>query len=465
MKTRLAVVSLGCEKNLVDTENMVGMLKGGDFEIIPDPAEAELILINTCSFIKAAKEEAIDCIIELAGYKETGMCRGLIVAGCLAQRYGLELVSEMPEIDALIGTGSFHRIGKVCSDLMNHRVEMRGQKKLIYLEDPDKLFPPYSSRITSGPSHRAYVKIAEGCDNRCSYCLIPALRGSLKSRPLEEIVEEVRQLSRLGVKEINLIAQNVNQYGFDNPSGPRLVDLLRELVPVDGIKWIRLLYLYPADISMELLQFIDGEVKICRYLDIPFQHCCDSILKAMNRRGGRLFLEEMIARIREIVPGISLRSTFIVGFPGETEEEFEDLLSFVSKARFDHLGAFKYSREEGTPAAELPGQISEKVKTQRLKRLMKLQREISSSINAAKIGSDEIVMIDGFSEDVSYLLVGRTQGQAPEVDGLVYLDEGEHQPGLLAKVQITHALDYDLVGKVIQEESRTNDSCLSRGTT
>lgn len=452
MKTRVAVVSLGCEKNLVDTENMLGILEEDGFEIVQDLAEAELILINTCSFVKAAKEEAIDKIIELGHYKKQGACRGLIVAGCLAQRYGKDLLKEMPEIDALIGTGSFNKIGEVCLNLTNN-IRKTKRKRALYLEEPSSLFAPFSSRILSGSTHRAFVKIAEGCNNRCSYCLIPSLRGPLKSRPPEEIVEEVNGLSHLGVKEINLIAQNLNQYGFDNPEGPQVVDLLRRLVSIEGIRWIRLLYLYPADISKELLEFMASEEKMCRYLDVPLQHCNDRILTAMNRRGGRLFLEELMQKLRESLPDISLRTTFIVGFPGETEEEFEELLGFISKIRFDHLGAFCYSREEGTAAAQLPGQISERVKKQRFNRLLKLQKEISHAKNLAKVGNIEEVMVEGFSEDVSYLLLGRTQGQAPDVDGVVYLDEGECRPGLFTKVRITHALDYDLVGKVIEAES------------
>lgn len=452
MKTKVAVVSLGCEKNLVDTENMLGLLQRDGFEITRDPDLAELILINTCSFVKAAKEEAIDKIIELGHYKEKGQCQGIIVAGCLAQRYGKELLKEMPEVDALVGTGSFYKIGEVCLNLINNAGKRKG-KRALYLEEPGSLFAPFSSRLLSGPSHRAFVKVAEGCDNRCSYCLIPSLRGPLKSRPVEEIVGEVTRLSHLGVKEINLIAQNLNQYGFDNPGGSKIVDLLKRLVSVGGVRWIRLLYLYPADISEDLLQFMASEEKMCRYLDVPLQHCNDRILKAMHRRGGRLFLEDLMAKLREMLPDISLRTTFIVGFPGETDEEFEELLGFIAKIKFDHLGAFCYSREEGTPAAQLPGQISEKVKKKRFNRLLKLQRGISLAKNLAKVGTSQEVMVEGFSEDVSYLLIGRTQGQAPDVDGVVYLDEGEYRPGFFAKVRITHALDYDLVGKVIEAEN------------
>ncbi|HHV61855.1 MAG TPA: 30S ribosomal protein S12 methylthiotransferase RimO [Firmicutes bacterium] len=438
----VGMVSLGCAKNLVDAEIMLGLLKEAGYNIVANEQEADVLIVNTCGFIEPAKEEAIDTILELARWKEAGNCKALVVTGCLSQRYGRELLDEMPEIDAVVGTGEFNGIaGIVDRVLSGERVFAVGVPEFLY----DHRMP----RLLSTPGHVAYLKIAEGCENRCSYCVIPAIRGRFRSRTMESVIEEARVLVDRGVKELILIAQDTTRYGLDLYGKPSLASLLRKLARIDGLTWARFLYTHPTGFTDELIETVATESKICKYIDIPLQHIDGEILRRMNRKPGPREIEDLIARLKRDIPEVTLRSSFIVGFPGETEAAFSRLLDFIRDTRFDRIGVFKYSPEEGTAAAEMPGSVPEDIKEERYRRVMELARRISREKNEGKVGRVLDVLIDGRAPESELLTVGRSQAEAPEVDGLIYIGNDRPPAGEIRKVKITQAGDYDLVGEVI----------------
>jgi len=442
-KKKVSMVSLGCPKNLVDAEVMLGRLAKDRYEITTDEREADIIIVNTCSFIKEAKQESIDTILDLADRKQDGRCRLLIVTGCLPQRYQEELARELPEVDIFVGTGDYPRIAEI--------IEEKGSRpeQLRYIGDPNFVFDESLTRLNSSPAYTAYLKIAEGCSNCCSYCVIPSLRGAFRSRPLESVLAEARSLVAGGAREINLIAQDITTYGRDLPGAPSLETLIRELAAIDGLAWIRLLYAYPDGITDGLIRIIKNEPKVCKYLDLPIQHISDPVLKRMNRRSTEPQIRELVARLREEIPDIALRTSLIVGFPGETEEDFRTLLHFVEEAQFDRLGVFCYSREEGTPAAEMPDQVSERVKRERYKKLMKAQARVSFKRNRRLIDTEEQVIVEGYSEETELLLKGRSSRQAPDIDGQVYITAGNANVGDIVRLRITDSSDYDLIGEII----------------
>ncbi len=431
------MVSLGCPKNQVDAEQMLGVLAGSGFEITPEQKEADIIVVNTCGFIESAKEESIEAILEAGRMKSEGRCSKVIVAGCLSQRYRDELLKELPEADAVIGTGDIARIGEIC------RTVLRGKEQLLNVSEPALVYG--LPRLSTTPRHYRYLKIAEGCSNRCSYCAIPLIRGNFRSRPSGSILEEARMLADEGAKELVLLAQDSTAYrdkGHDLPS------LLKSLTRVRGIEWIRLMYAYPGRIGGDLMDVIAGEEKICKYLDLPIQHFDDGVLAAMNRRSTSDDIRKTIEQLRKRIPGIALRTSLIVGFPGETEAAFKRLLSFIKEAEFDHLGGFTYSPEEGTPAASFEKTVPSEVAADRLDRIMKAQAKISFKKNRARIGSRQRVLIDGM-EDMA--LIARMSTQAPEIDGVVYLSETEAQPGEFVDVMIIDAKEYDLMAEAKEE--------------
>lgn len=441
-KQRVSLVSLGCPKNLVDAEVMLGHLPTDRYEIVTDEKQADIIIVNTCSFIKEAKDESIDTILEVADNKVNGNCRLLVVTGCLPQRYREELSEALPEVDLVLGIDDVPRI----AELLAHPDETeRGP-----IDIPHYLYDHDTPRVSSSPHYSAYVKIADGCSNRCSYCIIPYLRGSLRSRTIESIVAEVKRLAAEGVKEVNLIAQDITAFGADR--GKReLVPLLKELVKIEELPWIRLLYAYPDGVTEELIDLIATEPKICKYLDLPLQHISDRVLREMNRRVTKAQIGELLEKIRTQIPGMVLRTSMIVGFPGESEAEFRELQSFVEEGHFDRLGVFRYSREEGTPAAEIEDQVAEKVKTARYNKLMKIQARISSKKNRTRVGQILPVLVEGYSEETELLLRGRSSGQAPDVDGTVYITSGQANIGDIVELRITDSSEYDLVGEMIEE--------------
>ena len=426
------MVSLGCPKNQVDAEQMLGVLSGFGFEITPEQTEADVIVVNTCGFIESAKEESIEAILEAARMKQQGKCAKVIIAGCLAQRYKEDLLQELPEADVVIGTGEIGRIGEICEQAL------LGKERLLQVSAPKMVygFP----RISTTPAHYRYLKIAEGCSNRCSYCAIPLIRGNFTSRPYASILDEARRLADDGAKELILLAQDSTAYRDGEADLPML---LKALARVDGIAWVRLMYAYPGRISKALMTVIAEEEKICKYLDIPIQHFDEKVLAAMNRRGTPEDIRRTIEQLRTLVPGIALRTSLIVGFPGETDAAFKRVLSFIKEIEFEHLGVFPFSPEEGTVAIDLKAQVPAGVAEERLDRVMKVQAKISLKKNKALIGTRQRVLIDGM-EDMA--LIGRLQSQAPEIDGVVYLSQTEAAAGEFVEVTITDAREYDLMG-------------------
>lgn len=443
---RVNLISLGCSKNQVDSEVMLGLLRQDGFELTPDTEKAEVIIVNTCGFIDAAKEESIDTLIELGKLKKKGPCQLLIAAGCLAQRYGDQLLSQLPELDAVVGTGDFPEIAKLCQKLSKKTTKRSEPYSMV--SQPAFLYDVKTPRLRLSPRHWAYVKISEGCNYRCAFCSIPSFRGDIKSRPADSIVAELEQLASEGVKEINLIAQSLTSYGLDWKKKGELPKLLKRLTAVDGVRWIRLFYAYPTDLTDELIELIVTEDKICSYVDLPLQHIDDEVLKQMRRKGDSRLIRSLLEKLRSRISNLSLRSTFIVGFPGETEVQFQRLLDFVGEGWFTRIGVFSYSHEEGTPAYEFSDSISLEEKNERLNRLMALQEEISLSKNQALIGTIREVMVEDRDEETQELF-GRLEGQAPEIDGVVAL-EGDARPGEFVKVEITGATELDLSGKILR---------------
>ena len=451
-KIKLFCVSLGCDNNLVDTEKMLGVAGGLGVSFTDDETEADAILINTCCFIGDAKEESVNTILEMARYKEEGKCRALIVAGCLAQRYKQEIIDEIPEVDAILGTTSYEEIGNVLTRLFGEEKEKK-EEHISCFHDLKELPETAKKRVMTTGGHYAFLKIAEGCDKRCSYCIIPYLRGPYRSVPMEQLLAEARELADNGVRELILVAQETTLYGKDLYGEKTLPKLLHELAQIPGIYWIRIQYCYPEEITDELIQTIKTEEKVCHYLDIPIQHASDRILKRMGRRTHKAELKERIGALRREIPDIALRTTFICGFPGETEEDHEELMEFVDEMEFERVGVFTYSAEEDTPAYSYPDQIPEEVKEERRADVMELQQEIAFEHCENMVGKVLDVMIEGkVADEPAY--VGRTYMDAPNVDGLIFVNADEMlMSGDFVRVKVTGANEYDLIGEVYHESA------------
>ncbi len=440
---KIALASLGCSKNLMDSEQMMGLLEQAGYELMENEADAEILIVNTCTFIESAKMESIECILELAQYKNSGNCKYLIVTGCMAQRYKEQVLSEIPEVDAVVGTNDYHRIVEIIQDLKEKKTAS------LYCTDIPLLCED-APRHRTTPPYTAYLKIAEGCDNHCTYCVIPGIRGPYRSRKRENILKEAEQLAREGVKELVIIAQDTTRYGKDLYGEECLDTLLQELCRIDGIRWIRVHYCYPEMMTDKLLSVFVQEPKLCRYFDIPIQHCNDAILKRMGRRTNKAQLVELIQKIRAMMPDAIIRTSLIVGFPGETEEAFLELKEFVEEMQFERLGVFAYSREEDTPAYALPNQIPEEEKEKRQEILMLTQSEISQRQNEARIGSVVEVLVEDRDEIIKRYY-GRTYGDSIEIDGKVFFEAKEKlRPGDMVMVEVEQALEYDLFGRCVE---------------
>ena len=439
---KILFISLGCDKNLVDTEVMLGLLASRGYEMTDDETQADVIVINTCCFIHDAKEESIQNILEMAEYKKRGTVKALIVTGCLAQRYRQEIIDEIPEVDEVLGTTAYDKI----LDAVD--AALRGEHEVM-LSELDALPLPDTRRLVTTGGHFAYLKIAEGCDKHCTYCIIPKIRGNFRSVPMERLVREAQELADQGVKELILVAQETTLYGKDLYGEKSLHILLKKLCEISGLRWIRILYCYPEEITDELIQVIKEEPKICNYLDLPIQHANDKILGRMGRRTSKQELVDIIGKLRSEIPDICLRTTLITGFPGETQEQHEELMEFVDEMEFDRLGVFTYSPEEDTPAAEMPDQIDEEVKLDRQAELMELQQEIAFDNAQDMVGREVLVMIEGkVADEKAY--VGRTYRDAPNVDGLIFINTDEELlSGDFARVRVTGAIDYDLIGELL----------------
>ncbi|CEN77495.1 30S ribosomal protein S12 methylthiotransferase RimO [Paraclostridium sordellii] len=440
---KIALESLGCSKNLVDAEIMMGILNRKGYKLVGDFEDADIILVNTCGFIESAKQESIDTILDLAQLKETGNLKLLIVTGCLAQRYAKELQEEIPEIDAIVGTGSYQQIDEIIEGL-------KKENNIVSLNDIEFAYNEDLPRYVTTPDYMAYLKIGEGCDNHCTYCIIPKLRGKYRSRKMEDILREAKDLASKGVKELVVIAQDTTKYGFDLYNQAKLPQLLEELAQIEGIKWIRIMYSYPESITEELVKVMKKYDNICNYFDMPIQHASNSVLKLMNRHTTKEDIKAKVEMIRSYIPDATLRTTIIVGFPGETEEDFKELVEFAKEVKFDRLGAFAYSREEDTPADKLPNHLEEDVKIRRRDELMLVQQEISKELNAQKVDNEYEVLIEEQIEDKVY--IGRTQGDAEEIDSIVYVkSDNKLNLGDFVNVKINNALEYDLMGDVVNE--------------
>ena len=438
----LLFISLGCDKNLVDSEVMLGLLAKEGYQMVDDEQEADVIVINNCCFIHDAKEESIQTILEMAQYKEEGRLKALIVTGCLAQRYQQEILDEIPEVDAVLGTTAYTEIARAIEEALEGKGKVTTEDlNALPLTDPHRI-------VTTG-GHYAYLKIAEGCGKHCTYCIIPKLRGDYRSVPMERLIAEAKDLAEQGVRELILVAQETTLYGKDPYGEKSLYRLLKELCRIDGIRWIRILYCYPEEIDDPLIQVIKEEKKICHYLDLPIQHASDEVLKRMGRRTSKEQLKTVIGKLRKEIPDICLRTTLITGFPGERKEQHEELMEFVDEMEFDRLGVFTYSPEEDTPAAEMPDQIPEEIKEERQAELMELQQDIAFDAAENMIGKEVLVMVEGKVADEN-AYVGRTYKDAPGVDGLIFINtEEELMSGDFAKVKVTGALEYDLIGELL----------------
>lgn len=447
----LFFTSLGCSKNLVDSQVMLGHLKLDGFTIAESPEEAEVIIVNTCSFVEAAKVESIETMLDLATYKQDGKCQALVMSGCMAQRYSNELEGEMPEVDMFIGTGEYHKIVPLLKALEEGKLE-----KKSFVEIPRYIHTEFDPRLNTSPFYMAWLKISEGCNRNCTFCIIPTLRGKLRSRSVDSLVKEAEQLAATGVRELNLISQDFSDYGVDLAGGgkqegknPMIYELLARLEKVAGIDWVRVFYFYPDDLTEDVMDLMAKSTKITKYLDMPVQHFATDVLKRMNRRVTKEIIHQKIQTLREKIPGIVLRTSIIVGFPGETEEDFEALLEGVKLARFNHLGVFKYSDEEGTPALRLKNKVSQEIIDERFEKLYEAQKEIARELNQEYLGRVIEVLVEGQHEETDLLLQGRHAGQAPDIDGKVIINDGQAKAGDLVRVEITDVLDYDLVGRIV----------------
>ncbi len=434
----LYLLSLGCPKNRVDSEVMLGSLLDEGYTVVEEPREAEVILINSCAFIGEAKQESIDAILEHAAYKESGNCKALVVAGCLTQRYADVLQQEMPEVDYFVGTSAYPKIAQI----------LKGERDRAVIPDPDYIADAKTPRRNSMPAFTAYVKIAEGCDNKCTFCIIPTLRGLQRSRPIADIVEEAHKLVAQGAVELNLVAQDLTAYGHDLPGRPKLHELLQALGEVKA-RWVRLHYAYPRDFPEELIDALARQPNLARYLNMPLQHIADPVLRRMKRGRDSAWVHRLVRKIRERVPELTFRTSFIVGFPGETDAQFQELCDFVEEMRFERVGVFQFSREEGTESFRLDGQLPQRVKAARQKKLLGIQRKISKAHQQALVGRTLEVLVEGVSDETDLLLEGRWMGQAPEIDGKVYVNRGQARAGELVRVEIEQAGDYDLVGGIV----------------
>lgn len=445
MKKKVGIISLGCPKNRVDSEIMLGLLKNDDFEITNEKSEADVIIVNTCAFIESAKKESINTILEMADLKKAG-CKSLIVAGCLAERYKEEILREIPEVDAVIGTAYFNEIARAI------RKTYEGQKP-VYCGKQADLDYLNSERILSTPRGYAYLKIAEGCDNFCTYCTIPYLRGRFRSRPIEDIINEAQGLAEKGVKELILVAQDTTAYGKDLYGERKLVELVRRISKINDIVWLRILYSYPEEIDDNFIDEVANNHKICKYIDIPIQHASNRVLKAMGRRGNRLQVENLIKRLRDKISDVIIRTSLIVGFPGEEEEDFSSLYEFVKTYEFDRLGVFTYSREENTPASRFKNQVKSRIKRERYNALMLLQKEIAARKNRLRLGKVYKAIVEGVSEEGIFYM-GRTYAEAPEIDGSVYFTSRKPlTSGDFVNVKILDTKEYDLIGDVEYESA------------
>jgi ribosomal protein S12 methylthiotransferase len=441
-------VSLGCPKNLVDTEIMVGTLMRQGYEVTANEAEADTVIVNTCGFIEDSKAESIQTILKMSDLKKEGRLKKLVVAGCLTQRYKDDLVEGLPEADLFVGSGEFQNIDKILKD------SYAGDKKKTFFNLPTYLQEEQTPRANTQPKHRAYLKISEGCMKRCAFCAIPLIRGNLQSRTLQNVVNEAKLLAAGGVKELIIISHDFTDYGWDlrkkNPEALEApVELLKQLAEIEGIQWIRLLYLYPDGITPELIDLIKNNKKFCRYFDMPLQHVNNEMLKKMNRKMTRQEIEQALQLIRTEIPDAVIRTQFIVGFPGETQEQFEEILEFISVQKFDRVGCFQYSPEENTPGGKMENQIDEKIKQKRFEAVMEVQQNISRDKHKALVGQVFDVVVEGFSEETELLLQGRTSQQAPEIDGVVLINDGQAEVGQIVKVRITDSMEYDLIGEIV----------------
>jgi len=444
---KIGFVSLGCSKNQLDTEVMLHELLTAGYEITPDETEADVVIINTCAFIESAKKEAIDNILDIAWLKKHRKLKGIVVTGCLSERYREEIFKELPEVDALLGVGSIHNIKEAVENVLA-RVKNKKLEKYASFEDKNTV-KLGGDRVLTTPEYYSYLKISEGCDNCCTYCAIPSIRGRFRSRPMEELVAEAKQLEALGVRELNIIAQDVTRYGKDLYGDYKLAALLRQITKETSIPWIRLLYCYPDKMTDELIAEIRDNPRIVKYIDLPLQHIADSVLRRMNRHGDGKTVRAVVKKLRDEIPGLTLRTTFIVGFPGETEEDFRELSAFVEEAQFDRMGVFTYSAEEGTPAARMPDQIDEQIKQDRMDLLMKQQMRISAALNEKKVGSTVRVLVEDF-DPVSEAHFGRSVADAPDIDGKVYFKAPRRiAPGSMIDVKVREVLDYDLYGRAV----------------
>ena len=447
---KIGFVSLGCPKNQLDTEVMLYEILQAGYEITPEDIDADVIIVNTCAFIESAKKEAIENILDVAWLKKHRKLRAIIVTGCLAERYGEEIFKELPEVDAVLGVGSIHHIVEAIEAVTSKKKKGSAQKYFSH-EDCNEVALG-GDRVVTTPEYTAYIKIAEGCDNRCAYCAIPSIRGKFRSRPMEDLVKEAKWLEALGVRELVVVAQDTTRYGLDLYGEYSLAKLLRRITEETTIPWIRLLYCYPDKITDELIAEMRDNPRILKYIDLPLQHVSDRMLSAMHRHGDGRTVREAVARLRREIPEIVIRTTFIVGFPGETEEDFEELCEYVKEARFDHAGVFTYSREEGTPAYDLPDQIDEQVKQDRMDILMRLQMEINESLNEEKIGKTVDVICEDY-DPVAEVHFGRSAADAPEIDGKVYFESAERiAPGSFVKVKVRRVVDYDLYGFAVTKK-------------
>lgn len=443
-------ISLGCPKNLVDSEIMAGTLLKEGFEVVGDHSDADTVIVNTCGFIEDSKKESIQRILEMAELKKTGQLKKVVVAGCLTQRYKDDLVQGLPEADLFVGSGEFQNIAKILKS------SDAGDQKKTFFNLPTYLQEEQTPRVNSQPGHRAYLKISEGCMKRCAFCAIPLIRGNLQSRTISNIVNEAKLLAAGGVKELIIISHDFTDYGWDlrrkNPEAKESpVELLRALTEVEGIEWVRLLYLYPDGITPEMIDLIKNNKKLVKYFDMPLQHINDDVLKKMNRKMTRKEIEEALRIIRTEIPDAVIRTQFIVGFPGETEEQFEELLEFIAEQQFDRVGCFQYSPEENTPGGKMTDQLDEETKQRRFEAVMEVQQNISREKHRAFIGKTVEVLVEGFSEETDLLLQGRTSQQAPDIDGVVLINDGEAKVGDMVKVLVTDSMEYDLIGEIVQE--------------
>ncbi len=450
----LYFTSLGCSKNLVDSQVMLGHLGLDGFTIATEPENAEVIIVNTCSFVEAAKVESIETVLDLADFKnpEVGNCKALVMSGCMAQRYYGELENEMPEVDMFIGTGEYHKIVPLLKAFEEGKLE-----KKSFVEIPKYIHTEFDPRLNTSPGYMAWLKISEGCNRNCTFCIIPTLRGKLRSRSIESLVTEAKALTDSGVKELNLISQDFSDYGSDfegfsrdGNKNPVIYNMLKSLEEQSNADWIRIFYFYPDDLTEDVMDLMAASTKICKYLDMPVQHFSSKVLKRMNRKATNELIHEKIEKLRSKIPGIVMRTSVIVGFPGETDEDFDLLVEGVKKARFNHLGVFKYSDEEGTPALRLKDKVPQDVIEERFETLYEVQKEIARELNQEYLGKTIEVLVEGLHEETDLLLQGRHRGQAPDIDGKVIINDGLAQAGEIVNVEITDVLDYDLVGRIIR---------------